>query len=310
MKSIKSQMDVMTTNRRKLPETEGSAARAATARILSFLFLSVPILVASARAEVPALVEPSAVMIAEVFADAQARTIEIHGDGFGSQGNSVTLGFNELFVIGSSDSHISARLPQRFSSGSYLLTVERPGYSEDCSGLAQCPPVGRLLILSSVASLGVTIAGAGSGRSQGSQALTAPAASRSNSLSPPMGAWTLELAMGQSVEIDGLGIELLQVVEDSRCATDLTCVWAGRVTVALGLWQERTYLGEFLLTLGEAASAAQVEIGNHRIELSGVLPVPSTDIMPIDPADYSVILQVTAIKVQTCEGGVWCPPVE
>jgi hypothetical protein len=38
-------------------------------------------------------------------------------------------------------------------------------------------------------------------------------------------------ALGQTAYINGLHVRPITVVEDSRCPTDVTCVWAGRLIV-------------------------------------------------------------------------------
>ena len=37
--------------------------------------------------------------------------------------------------------------------------------------------------------------------------------------------------LGQYAQVDGLRIRPIRVVEDSRCPTDVQCVWAGRLVV-------------------------------------------------------------------------------
>ncbi|MCF2513928.1 hypothetical protein LVY65_02445 [Sphingomonas sp. G124] len=38
-------------------------------------------------------------------------------------------------------------------------------------------------------------------------------------------------ALGQTAYANGLHVRPISVVEDSRCPTDVTCVWAGRLVV-------------------------------------------------------------------------------
>jgi hypothetical protein len=48
--------------------------------------------------------------------------------------------------------------------------------------------------------------------------------------------------IGQTVYINGLKVRPVEVTEDSRCPTDVVCVWAGRIIVRTevtgGSWQK------------------------------------------------------------------------
>ncbi len=37
--------------------------------------------------------------------------------------------------------------------------------------------------------------------------------------------------LGQTVYVNGLKVRPLEILEDSRCPTDVVCVWAGRIVV-------------------------------------------------------------------------------
>ncbi len=236
---------------------------------IGLLFLAFSLLVTGARGDPAAPVTPTPVLVLEAVADLEAGVIDIHGDGFGALGNAVTLGYYQLPVVRACDAHITARLPQTLWPGSYLLTVERPG--------TPLKPDDR-----SVGSLVVAI---------GSQ-------------KPDPGA--LHLQRAQSAEYDGLRIQFLEVVEDSRCPSDVTCVWAGRIIIAVRIWYQGHDLGEHHLTLGEGSAAAQIVVAKHLVRLDRALPMPRTDFMPLEPADYCIMLPVTRGYHLPCTAGIRC----
>lgn len=41
----------------------------------------------------------------------------------------------------------------------------------------------------------------------------------------------IKVALGETVLIKGIAIKFLEVLEDSRCPTGVTCIWAGRAIV-------------------------------------------------------------------------------
>ena len=121
-----------------------------------------------------------------------------------------------------------------------------------------------------------------------------------------------QMGLGQSIHFGGLRIQFLAVVEDSRCPEDVTCVWQGRVTVTIAVWEEASgslkgeYLGAFDLTLG-ADPDPEREVADHLIRLEEVLPVPRTG-PRIAPSGYTITLSVT--QAPPCGESPWCPPLD
>ncbi|NML05045.1 hypothetical protein [Sphingomonas sp. G-3-2-10] len=85
--------------------------------------------------------------------------------------------------------------------------------------------------------------------------------------------------LGQTVYVDGPTVRPIAVIEDSRCPTDVVCVWAGRVVI-------RAEVGtgpgkrEMTLTLGEP-----VPVADGALILAEVAPV-ARHTQPVKPADY------------------------
>jgi hypothetical protein len=85
--------------------------------------------------------------------------------------------------------------------------------------------------------------------------------------------------LGQTVRVDGPRVTPLAVIEDSRCPTGVTCVWAGRLKISA-----RIDLGSGSqtreLTLGEPQ-----QIADGSLELAEATPHPTRD-KAIEPGDY------------------------
>ncbi len=99
------------------------------------------------------------------------------------------------------------------------------------------------------------------------------------------------LAIGETVKVDELGLELsLRAVEaDSRCPSDVTCVWAGDAVVQVAVTpangeaqtlQLHTHLDPKAATIGEA-----------RIELLDLAPYPKSS-SRIEPQAYRATFRV------------------
>ena len=105
---------------------------------------------------------------------------------------------------------------------------------------------------------------------------------------------SIEVGIGETVPIgsEGLALTFLAVSEDSRCPTDVVCIWAGRATILVSLRRDGSNLGDFSLTLGEGAAAPVVEREGHRIRLTALEPNPISTRQPTSD-QYLAILSVT-----------------
>lgn len=100
-------------------------------------------------------------------------------------------------------------------------------------------------------------------------------------------AGTTRVSVGLAETKSALDVSLtpVEVLEDSRCAQDVQCVWAGRVRL-------RTHVSS-----GLGTSEYEFEIGSsltteaEEITLVGVLPSPRSD-GPILPGDYLFTFEI------------------
>ena len=96
---------------------------------------------------------------------------------------------------------------------------------------------------------------------------------------PPLTGPTAPL--GGTATVDGVAIRPLSIVEDSRCPTDVVCVWAGRLIilaeVAFGGGSE-SWRGP--LTMGEPHSH-----GSETVMLVSALP-DKLAATPVRPSEY------------------------
>jgi hypothetical protein len=118
----------------------------------------------------------------------------------------------------------------------------------------------------------VSVALAGCGRDGSAATLGAP----------------IQLAPGQSAvfESEQLEVKFVGIDSDSRCPSDVTCVWAGEVVVRLTVRKDgRTRQ----IGIKETQSLA---VEGFAVTLLEVLPIRASS-QPIAPADYRVTLKVT-----------------
>lgn len=85
--------------------------------------------------------------------------------------------------------------------------------------------------------------------------------------------------IGQTVEIGDFELTPLAVLEDSRCPSDVQCVWAGQLRLSVRIDFDDS-VGTRELTLGKAQ-----HVGTGMLTLTEAEPYPKAG-KPIYPEDY------------------------
>jgi hypothetical protein len=100
-----------------------------------------------------------------------------------------------------------------------------------------------------------------------------------------------DIAAGQSVQVRGTGISILfsAVSEDSRCPSDVQCVWAGNAVVRLNLSSATAPATE--ARLNTTLDPKSVGYAGQRISLVGLKPSPRSG-TTIPSASYVATLEV------------------
>jgi hypothetical protein len=109
-----------------------------------------------------------------------------------------------------------------------------------------------------------------------------------------------QLAAGQTGEIQGVDTEIsfIRVNAESRCPSDVQCIWAGQVVIAIQFEQSGETLGEFKLVLGsliEEDDSPSLEIDGLIILLINVSPYPKSD-QTIEQEDYRAEFVVSMLE--------------
>lgn len=117
-----------------------------------------------------------------------------------------------------------------------------------------------------------------------------PVATSSAPSNPKSENGLIALGLGESGKVGAVTITPREVVEDSRCPSDVQCIWAGRVRVrasimsGLGTTDQIFFLGESVTTDTEAVTLVDVK----------PTKVSAT---PIKSSDYRFIFKVVSQKV-------------
>ncbi len=107
---------------------------------------------------------------------------------------------------------------------------------------------------------------------------------------PELSSGKLVLKVGQRRVLGGLTLTLNSVTNDSRCAVDVVCIWAGNVTVNVTLNS-----GNKIETINLTSDGEAIEFADYRIIILEVNPENKAG-KPISPDEYRVTFQINNIK--------------
>lgn len=108
---------------------------------------------------------------------------------------------------------------------------------------------------------------------------------------------TFILAGGQEVALDegGLSLHFAEVLEDSRCPTDVDCFWTGQARIRITATQpgQEPIQLEFNTNPAPGETVDQLMAGEYTVQLLQLDPYPKSPDTPIAFADYQAQLVVT-----------------
>jgi hypothetical protein len=104
----------------------------------------------------------------------------------------------------------------------------------------------------------------------------------------------IQLAPGQSAafKAEQLEVTFVGIASDSRCPSDVTCVWAGELVVRIAIRSDGRQ------TEHELKEMQQATVDGYVVNLLEVLPARGPQEQRIAPNDYRVTLKVTRADAQ------------
>ena len=102
----------------------------------------------------------------------------------------------------------------------------------------------------------------------------------------------IKVGQTESINSENIKIKLLEVTNESRCASDVVCIWAGEVKVVLNVSINNQDMGDKTLTLGAGNDDQSIEnIGGYSVKVLAVNPYPVST-HKIEQSEYIVTLIV------------------
>ena len=100
-----------------------------------------------------------------------------------------------------------------------------------------------------------------------------------------------DVAIGKDAKVQGTPITVTfrGVTQDSRCAVDVQCVWAGNAAVAVSVSEGTGPATD--ATLNTGIEPRSIVVGGHTVRLVGLKPAPHSG-KTIPPQDYVATFEV------------------
>jgi len=118
-------------------------------------------------------------------------------------------------------------------------------------------------------------------------------------------AFNLRFGQVARIEAENIEISLGQILEDSRCPQNVSCVWSGQLIVSLSVSKNGKPLNGFNLNnLDAKRNKDKPSFENYNVALLTVMPIPyydnygasNAEIKPIKAEDYVLELVVTKLE--------------
>ena len=106
----------------------------------------------------------------------------------------------------------------------------------------------------------------------------------------------LKVNQTESLESDTIKVKFLNVTSDSRCPTDVTCVWEGEAKIVVNIIKNGQDLGDFNLT--SRAGQNNQAFDGHQIQITKIDPNPISN-KKIPLSDYIVTFIITKSEISS-----------
>jgi hypothetical protein len=97
-----------------------------------------------------------------------------------------------------------------------------------------------------------------------------------------------------SLESDTIKVKFLNVTSDSRCPTDVTCVWEGEAKIVVNIIKDGQNLGDF--NLASRAGQNNLAFDGHQIQITKIDPSPTSGKKTL-LSDYIVTFTISKFEI-------------
>jgi hypothetical protein len=98
----------------------------------------------------------------------------------------------------------------------------------------------------------------------------------------------VKIALGETVTFKKASVKFLKVVEDSRCPSDVNCIWEGQAIVLVEVTEAGKETQKVELLYGKRKNISLFSSEGYSLEGMSLKPYPSST--TIDKMDYSLLV--------------------
>tara|TARA_R100000935_G_C2765696_1_gene135514 strand:- start:216 stop:623 length:408 start_codon:yes stop_codon:yes gene_type:complete len=112
--------------------------------------------------------------------------------------------------------------------------------------------------------------------------------------SPQVRMYSSVLRTGDFLNMDSRSIVFKEVISDSRCPTDVTCVWAGEAKILLAIYENGKFRENVIVSTTAGSLPLNFSEDHIKFSISGInlLPYPNTR-SKNDKPEYTLQLKLT-----------------
>ena len=85
-----------------------------------------------------------------------------------------------------------------------------------------------------------------------------------------------KVPLGETVQLDNVAFSLTEILEDSRCPSDVTCVWAGRAKVSVDIEINGEAISSKVITFQNSKQHVLLETNTHLYRAVKLSPYPTS----------------------------------
>lgn len=102
--------------------------------------------------------------------------------------------------------------------------------------------------------------------------------------------------VGEAFNFEGKSIRFKEVVSDSRCPSDVTCVWAGEAKILIEIFKNEQLVGEEIIsTRSQNFSLSKFFQGDFSLHAIALSPYPKTS-RKVKASDYHLQFKITETR--------------
>lgn len=107
--------------------------------------------------------------------------------------------------------------------------------------------------------------------------------------------FTLQQGQEAVIRSEDLHVRFDSVLEDSRCPTQVNCVWSGQARIAVAVWrdQEEPVTLEFNTNPAPGENQQTLTHSSYTIRLESLDPYPQAPEQSMEQAEYRATLQIS-----------------